>query len=90
MQEINDKKVNEKLDIYYDKTTNEYIPLAQIPKMWQAKIDIPFYGPDNGPRLGIPQSKKESENDDILMKIYIGSLGILGILILYKFYEKSL
>ena len=81
-------KDDEKVNIYYDDTTNEYIPLAQIPKMWRAKIDIPFYGPDNGPRLG-ETTASPHEKDDYLMKIYIGSLGILGILILYNFYEKS-
>ena len=78
---------NEKVDIYYDSIANQYIPLAQIPKMWQAKIDIPFYGPDYGARLG--ENANELPRDDYLMKIYIGSLGLLGILILYKFYEKS-
>jgi hypothetical protein len=86
MQQIEQKIAND-VNVYHDTTTDEYIPLAKIPKMWEAKIDIPFYGPDIGPRLGMPM--KEDTNDDYLMKIYIGSLGILGILILYKFYEKS-
>jgi hypothetical protein len=66
------------IQIYHNKTNNEYIPLA--------KLEIPAqYGPNtpiiNGTSSNIPK--------DYLLQFYIGSVGVLGILVLYKFFEKS-
>lgn len=82
MFEIGEKEIvnNDKLEIYHNTNNNEYIPLAKIPE---------FYGPDNGPRLGLPAKTVVEPPKDYLLQIYIGTIGLLGIVILYKYYERS-
>jgi len=62
---------------------NEYIPLAEID----------FFAPPIVPKEGIYGNNKEitdTAKDNTLLRLYIGGVGILGIMVLYKFYEKSL
>ena len=82
MYHIFENNINNNLDlqIYHDKIKNEYIPLANVSQ---------FYGPDYGPRIGISSNTENIKSKDVLLQFYIGSIGILGIAVLYKFFEKS-
>ena len=80
MTEYITKNNNEqKMRVYYDYKNDEYLPLADIGDM---------YGPDYNPRIGISPSTNTVPKD-YLLQIYIGSLGVLGMVVLYKFFEKS-
>lgn len=68
---LNDKKI----DLYYDKYLNEYIPLANIHDYQESNN---YFFP-----------KEKIISKDYLLQFYIGSIGLLGIIVLYKFYEKS-
>lgn len=74
----NDKNIQ----IYHNKKSNEYIPLANISE---------YYGPDY--RQLIDNSSIIQNNiitsKDYLLQFYIGTISFLGIIVLYKFFEKS-
>jgi hypothetical protein len=68
------------IDFYHNKEANEILPLANL------------YGPDDNLRFQnntIKQPLDNKENNDYILQIYIGSISILGIIVLYKFYQKS-
>jgi hypothetical protein len=101
---VENTKTDERVDIYNDSKTG-YIPLAQIPKMWRTKSssdlpsndlpsnDLPiFYGPETETQHGKPfggNTLKGDVENDFLLKVYIGSISVLGVLILYQYYERS-
>jgi hypothetical protein len=68
------------MEIFYNKKGGEYIPLAKIPDQ---------YGPDYRPRIGIDMPPAIIAPKDSLLQFYIGTVGLLGIIVLYKFFEKS-
>lgn len=80
MSEYSANNVIDDMEIFHNKKGGEYIPLAKIPEQ---------YGPDYRPRIGVDMPPASIPPKDKLLQFYIGSVGLLGIIVLYKFFEKS-
>ena len=66
-----------KMEIYLTQDKREYIPLAKLP----------YYGPPID-LINNPQNITEPQKDH-LVQLYIATIGIVGIVILYHFFNKS-
>jgi len=69
---------NRKIEIYRNPIANEFITLANLSDYYDFFPDYHY----SNKNINTPPK-------DYLLQFYIGSMGVLGILMLYTYFEKS-